>query len=340
MSGAITIMNPYGYLPGELWYQLPFYGVLALSYLVVGFAWLVLSIKHWKQLLTIQNYIAGVIALGMIETATLYFDDLGYNISGENYVGAMIVGVIVSTIKRTISRLLVLVVSMGYGVVKPTLGQERYKIILLGGLYFIFSGILNIMELVQRSPAFSTPVVLFLVFPVAVFDTIFYWWIFLSLLRTIQQLTVRKQTIKLGMYKTFFGTLIVSGIVSSIMIIAQLFVSITTNPDEIWRSLWVWSAFWHVLYFAILVAIVILWRPTSNNTRYAYSEVPEVSEEEITLQPISAITEIVQRKREDNKEAESDASKINQVSLEMPSLSFSIDDDDEKEAEMERSKLD
>lgn len=54
----------------------------------------------------------------MIETATLYFDDLGYNISGENYVAAMMVGVIISTVKRTISRLLVLVVSMGYGVVK------------------------------------------------------------------------------------------------------------------------------------------------------------------------------------------------------------------------------
>ena len=33
-------------------------------------------------------------------------------------VGAMIMGVIFSTVKRTLSRWLVLVVSMGYGVVK------------------------------------------------------------------------------------------------------------------------------------------------------------------------------------------------------------------------------
>jgi hypothetical protein len=86
------------------------------------------------------------------------------------------------------------------------------------------------------------------------------------------------------------------------------------NPDQTWQSLWVWTAFWHVLYFVILVAIVILWRPTSNNTRYAYSEVPEVGEEEITLQPISAITEIVQRKKEDKEE---DTPKSNQITLDM-----------------------
>jgi len=275
---------------------------MALLYLFVGIYWLVLSLKHKSQILKLQNYIAGVIFLGVIEMATLYFDYLGYNISGENYVGAMMVGVIVSTIKKSISRLLVLVVSMGYGVVKPTLGAERNRVIFLGLLYTTFSGTLNIIELVQRTPAFSTLVVFLVVFSVAVLDTIFYWWIFLSLLRTIQQLTTRKQPIKLEMYKRFFGTLVVSGILSSIIIVIQLFIGVMSDADAMWRSLWVWPAFWHLLYFAILVAIVILWRPTNNNTRYAYQEVTDDStEEEVVLQPIG-MGETTQRKKDDKKE--------------------------------------
>jgi hypothetical protein len=65
-----------------------------------------------------QHAICGVIILGLVENLTLFFDHVGYNSSGENFVAAMIVGVIVSTFKRTISRILVLVVSLGYGVVK------------------------------------------------------------------------------------------------------------------------------------------------------------------------------------------------------------------------------
>jgi hypothetical protein len=54
----------------------------------------------------------------------------------------------------------------------------------------------------------------------------------------------------------------------------------TYDPDQLW-SVWVWNAFWHTLYFVILIAIAILWRPTENNSRYAYSEMP--TEDDVPL---------------------------------------------------------
>jgi len=299
-TGEVVFMNPYGYLPGELYPYLPFYGTIALLYVAVGIGWLFISYKYRNVILPLQKWIGGVIALGMIETATLYFYDLGYNISGENYVAAMMVGVIFSTVKRTISRILVLVVSMGYGVVKPTLGEEKTKVILLGALYFLFSGTLNIVELVQRTKAFTATIVVLLVFPVALLDTGFYWWIFLSLLKTIQQLTVRRQPIKLTMYRRFFGTLGFSGLVSSVIIVVQVIISMTYDQDKLWRSVWVWNAFWHTLYFIILIAIIILWRPTENNSRYAYSEMPQ--EEEIALSTLSS--HILEETKEDEENHE------------------------------------
>mmetsp|Transcript_25089 Transcript_25089/g.35147 ORF Transcript_25089/g.35147 Transcript_25089/m.35147 type:complete len:522 (-) Transcript_25089:729-2294(-) len=349
VDGTVTFMNPYGYLNGEMYYFMPFYLSLAIFYFLFMIVWLVLSFKHRKQLLTLQNCIAGVIFLGFIEGLTLYFDDLGYNISGENFVGAMIMGVIISTVKRTISRVLVLVVSLGYGVVKPTLGSTSYKIVMLGVLYFIFSGTLNIVELVQRTTVVSLTALFLLVFPVALLDTWFYWWIVMSLLRTISQLQLRKQIIKLNMYKRFLMTLIITGIVSSLMIVAEAIVTVSTDSDDTWQSNWIWTAFWLLFYLAILLAIAILWRPVSNNTRYAYSELGndadiENNDGEITLQSFNLVTQRRAPTEEQNnnvlyqpKNVKLDEHKEARV-VEIP-VSFSIDDNDD-DSSMERSKMD
>jgi hypothetical protein len=176
------------------------------------------------------------------------------------------------------------------------------KVVLLGALYLFFSGTLNILELVQRTKAFDATAVVLLVFPVAMLDTAFYWWIFLSLLKTIQQLIVRRQPIKLSMYRYFLGTLGFSGLVSSVIIVVQVIINVSYDQDQLWRSIWVWNAFWHTLYFIILIAIVILWRPTENNSRYAYSEMPQ--EEDVQLTNLSEKVEAPKNEEEDEEEKE------------------------------------
>lgn len=91
---------------------------MTIAYLVVGLIWIILSAIHWSHLLMLQNCIAGVIFLGMVECITWCFDFLLYNITGNFNWGAIAIGVLTSTISRTVSRLLVLSVSMGFGVVR------------------------------------------------------------------------------------------------------------------------------------------------------------------------------------------------------------------------------
>lgn len=38
-----------------------------------------------------------------------------------------------------------------------------------------------------------------------------------------------------------------------------------------WKELWVHEAYWHVLFSIVLLVIMILWRPTNNNQRYAFT---------------------------------------------------------------------
>jgi hypothetical protein len=279
VTGAVTWHNPYGYLSGDQYPFLPFYGVVSLVYLVIGLCWFGVSLRHWRKLLAIQNWIAGVIFLGMAESATLYFKNLAFNGSGNADLGVIVFSILLSALKRTVSRVLVLVVGMGYGVVKPTLGTTRYKVSLLGTLYFVFAAAMMLVQESDRSADVSWATAVFLVVPVAVLDTGFYWWIFLSLLRTIAQLKARRQVVKLSMYQWLFNTLAASAVVSTCVVLYQVIAFSISHPDDHWRTAWLWPAFWEVLYLIVLIALVALWRPTANNTRYAYADVRGGGEE-------------------------------------------------------------
>ena len=115
----------------------------------------------------------------------------------------------------------------------------------------------------------------------------------LSLLPPTGQLTVRKQTVKLNMYKKFFIGLVVSAFASGFMMFYQLLVIFLFFPslllppslsllflsspsslssfrwvaagfvdDEAkWATSWVWLVFWNIVYFILLLLVAILWRP-------------------------------------------------------------------------------
>lgn len=62
-----------------------------------------------------------------------------------------------------------------------------------------------------------------------------------------------------------------------------LSLSISSNQQD-WQEVWLRDCFWHFLFCFILVVIMIIWRPSSNSSRFAYSLVndldPEDEEEE------------------------------------------------------------
>lgn len=47
-----------------------------------------------------------------------------------------------------------------------------------------------------------------------------------------------------------------------------------------WRNIWIDTAFWHILFSVLLLVIMILWRPTNNNQRYAFTPLLDNPEDE------------------------------------------------------------
>ncbi|ERN04191.1 hypothetical protein AMTR_s00077p00112280 [Amborella trichopoda] len=172
----------------------------------------------------------------MCEMAFWYFEYANFNSTGIRPVGITVWAVTFTAVKKTVSRLLLLVVSMGYGVVRPTLGGITSKGALLGVIYFVASEVLELFENVGNINDFSGKVKLFLVLPVAVLDACFILWIFSSLSKTLEKLQMRRSMAKLELYRKFTNCLAISVLLSVAWIGYELYFNSTDPLSELWEG--------------------------------------------------------------------------------------------------------
>ncbi|RZC74814.1 hypothetical protein C5167_050290 [Papaver somniferum] len=206
-----------------------------------------------------------------------YFEYSHFNRTGTRPIAITTWVVTIGAIRKTVSRLLILSVSMGYGVVRPTLGGLTSKVILLGLTYFLASGLLDIAENVGTIDDIIGKARLFLVLPDVFLDAFLILWIFTSLSKTLEQLQAKRSSVKLDIYRKFSNALAVTVIASVAWIFYEVYFKATDPFSEQWQSAWIVTTFWDILAFALLCVICYLWGPSQSSQRYAYSE--EVGDE-------------------------------------------------------------
>ncbi len=333
--GQTTWKNPHGYLPGMMAPNLKFFAWMSVCYAILAAVWfaayamqvrLVLSVcllsvtphpQHthpclflsrvqWKHVLMLQNCISLVIFLSMIEMSAWYFDFEKFNMSGTRPQSITLFAVLVGAARKSVARTLLLIVSMGYGVVKPTLGGLQEKVLTLAALYFMCSMLLDVVTHVGTVDDIDTSLRVVLVLPVAVLDAVYILWIFTSLSRTLTQLQSRRQSAKLDLYRKFTNVLALIILMSitwigyemwfkvrytevggSVLVflslallsashcLTTLSLSLPVHSDkynERWREDWITAAFWHVESYVLLMAICLLWPPHATSIKYAFSE--------------------------------------------------------------------
>ncbi|KAL7113987.1 hypothetical protein ACP275_04G093600 [Erythranthe tilingii] len=271
VDGKTVWKNPTGYLPGRMAPLMKFYGLMSFAFVLLGVFWFSQYARFWREVLPLQNCVTLVITLGMFEMAFWYFDYAEFNETGVRPTGITVWAVTFGTVKRTVSRLVILIVSMGYGVVRPTLGGLTSKVILLGGTFFVASEVLEVIENVGAVSDLSGKARLFFVLPVAILDAFFILWIFTSLSSTLNKLQARRMTAKLDIYRKFTNALAIAVIVSVGWICYELYFKSNDVYNEHWQNAWIIPTFWQVLSFSVLCVICALWAPSQNSTRYAYS---------------------------------------------------------------------
>ncbi|XP_076463484.1 transmembrane protein 87A-like isoform X2 [Babylonia areolata] len=281
-KAQVTIRTFYGeenFISAKDHPLLIFYGIMGLVYIVYGLVWLVLLACNWRDLLRVQFLIGGVILLGMLEEAVFFAEYEIINKTGQSVLGVVIFAELVSSLKGTLARMLVIIISLGFGTVKPRLSQAFHKVLYVGGLYFILASIEGCMWASSPKADYSNKFLLVAV-PLAVLEAIICWWVIGSLKRTKQALREMEDMVTLALYKRFTFSLLCI----VLAFVASVIWTLTEHKFQAcirdWKQLWLDQAFRHLLSATLLFIIMLLWRPTASK-QYKFSPLLDDAEKEI-----------------------------------------------------------
>ena len=277
-TAIVEFRNAYGELPAAQIAKLPFYGGLTITYAVLGVFWAFLYVQNRSDILPVQNYITATIIFLVVEQLMTWgFYDY-QNRHGNNALNKllMVVVAMLNAGRNSLSFFLLLIVCMGYGVVKPSLGRTMVYVRFLAIAHFVF-GVIYAVASLSVTPDSAGPLVLLVILPLAGTLTAFYVWTLNSLNRTMKDLIDRKQKTKAMMYKKLWWC-----ILGSIMVIFGFFFinsfafagrSEANFVPEHWQTRWfVLDGWLNLVYLCDIAFIAYLWRPTANNRRFAMSD--------------------------------------------------------------------
>ncbi|KAL3049611.1 transmembrane protein 87A-like [Trematomus bernacchii] len=280
----VEMKGPHDYSSPADWPLMMFFMLMCIVYVLFGALWLFWCACYWRDLLRIQFWIGAVIILGMLEKAVFYSEYQSIRYKGDYVQGAVIFAELLSALKRSLARILVLIVSLGYGIVKPRLGTSVHRLAAVGLLYLLFSSVEGVLRV---TGGFYGTVALVANLGLSLIDSCVMWWIFISLSQTIRLLQLRRNVVKLALYKHFTNTLIFSVVASIIFIIWTTKVFKLVDCQRGWRDLWVDDAFWRLLFSTILMVIMVLLRPSANSQRFSHSPlIDEDDDEEEAKEPM------------------------------------------------------
>eukprot|EP00929_Paragymnodinium_shiwhaense_P022206 TRINITY_DN14242_c0_g1_i4.p1 TRINITY_DN14242_c0_g1~~TRINITY_DN14242_c0_g1_i4.p1 ORF type:complete len:547 (-),score=94.57 TRINITY_DN14242_c0_g1_i4:18-1658(-) len=273
LSGTITVMNAYGFLPGSEYPRMGFYGYLALCYGLLGIAWTVLSIRHRGELFKIQYCIAGVIFVGLVECLGWFAFLRAWNGAGEPAQGLFVATILMSVTKTTLSYMLVLVGSMGWGVTRPHLGNSlACRIGCLAFVYILLDFIRQTVLAFTHSKQLSLMFVVGCLLPVALLSVVTFYWTLSSLSTLIEQLQENRQTEKLTLFKRLWRVLAGAIAISGFTMLVQVY-NLSRSISQSWQQHWLLvDGIPHLLFLLVLVAMMFLWAPHEGSKRYAYCE--------------------------------------------------------------------
>lgn len=277
-TAVVEFRNAYGELPAAQIAKLPFYGGLTIVYAVVGAFWAFLYVQNRHDILPVQNYITAILVFLVVEMfMTWLFYDY-QNRHGSN-VGTNVLMIVVSILnagRNSFSFFLLLIVCMGYGVVKPSLGKTMIYVRWLAAAHFAFGVIYAVASLTVH-PDDAGPLVLLVILPLSATLTGFYIWTLNSLSMTMKDLVERKQHVKALMYRRLWWCILGSILVIFAFFFFNSFAFAGVGDEDFapthWQTRWfVLDGWLNLVYLADVCFVAYLWRPTVNNRRFAMSD--------------------------------------------------------------------
>lgn len=288
-TGAVVFQNAFGELPASDAARLPFFSGATIVYTLVLAAWLVAYTQYRRDVLPLQTAITGLCAFLVLEMIIIwgYYDFV--NRWGGSTAGAKIYVVVlalITAVRNTGSFAVVLVVCMGYGVVRERLEHEEWRRCAVVGGAHLVSAVVYMVSTAVAGHDTASAWLLVAMLPLLLTTAVFFVLVLGSLSQTITDLETRQQSVKARMYITLwwllFGSVLV--VFSMFSLNLGLYLSAPSTADYVtryWRVRWFLLDGWgYILYGVDFCVIAFVWRPTENNRRFAMSQqLPQFEDE-------------------------------------------------------------
>jgi len=279
VSGEYVFKSDHGYLPGNLFHEMYFFSALVIIYTIL-IAWygLKMSINR-DDMIPLQKWVVATIGMGLLEVFFKAGDLWVWNTDGSRFGFTLYTGVVAGVLKRSISRCVVLMLCLGWGVTCDTL-ENLKRIVILGIAYASTSAARDVMTVfaVTENEILTldeeeelVDVVTVLAFVTSCIDVAFYLWIFDALNHTMSYLEGMNQSIKLQRYLRLRLILLLSVLFA---VVWSVFGLVDSYNDQ--RMVneesngWVLTAVWEVNYLLLLIGLSCLWSPQRGAKEYAY----------------------------------------------------------------------
>ncbi|CAJ1413687.1 unnamed protein product [Effrenium voratum] len=272
ISGEVVVRNSHGFLPGNEYQKMPFYGILAALCLGIFLVWSLLCLRWWKVLFNIHLAIGFVTFLGILESAVWFFYLSAWNKDGLASKPFFSISVLVSVTKSTLSYMLVLSACLGWGVTKPILdGGTICRISCISIVYIILNVVREVVLSFRHTQSVPIPFVLLCLLPVSMMNGGIFYWIFSALTNLMETLEAQGQKAKLALFKRLWWILVLSITFAVVVLLAQIFV-FANDAEARWQEQWlVTDGAPQGGFLFILLAIMWLWAPNEDSQRFAYS---------------------------------------------------------------------
>lgn len=287
--GEVTFKNPYGFIPAEYFGLLPFEMARLVALIALTMFFAVSCLVYASNLLPLHS---GILAACFVAVIDGIFSLIAYamiNASGQPdccpYASPIIATLIVQIFRQTVSRVLLLVVALGYGIARPSLSRNEWVgLFVLASAYLTCNLVAEFSEVrFEKSNPYGVPAssaYLGVELLLALFtDALFLTWIFQALNSTTRVLTEFKQTYKLELYQNITN-IIIAFTILFLLFLVLLSLDLNGLLGFPWQMSWVQLVIWEVLNFAVLAAICIVCRPNQNSLLLSYASQLPTSEDD------------------------------------------------------------
>ena len=139
LTGAVEFMNRFGYLNAEIYPLIKFYSITLVIYIIMFALWSFLLRKYNEFLIIIHHFVTIMIVMGFIEALLMFCEYEWYNSKGTRSFVFQMANVFVLSFRTVASLIIILLISLGYGITVNDFSKYSSKIAFLSFIQFATS---------------------------------------------------------------------------------------------------------------------------------------------------------------------------------------------------------